>query len=601
MACPPLSISCGSPQCLCLSVYLAFSQSLGPFFGLCPPLRGEHSPACDCGPIAWQSFFFLFVSSCISIIAIFLRYIHSCFSPLVLRCEKPSPLITMTNSASDKNTQFSEADLRARFAAAGQTHVFQHADSLSPAERDQFLDSLCSMDLDEIQRLFLQSRETAGKLDFDRMRPWPAARMASSYRSSPEELARWEEIGRQALADGKIGLVLLAGGQGTRLGFDHPKGMYDIGLPSHKTIFQIQAERILRVQKQHGRNREIPFYVMTSDATHDETVHFFESSNFFGLRQSQVRFFVQGMLPALYPDGRIIMLSKSKVNFAPNGNGGIYQALAQHGLLDDMQRRGLVGVQVFSVDNVLVRIADPAFVGYVVAENADCAAKVVEKASPSERVGMFVEYDSALLAVEYSELPKHLAESPLFNNGNIAIHWFSLDFLRRAVGWMCSDVKYHVAVKQVDSVDGKVDGIKLESFIFDVFPFATTPRLWQVRRAEEFAPVKNKPGSSADSPDTAGALVLQLHASWAGLDAHEGGLRLEVSPLVSAHGEGLVDNPAERGVLSAVVLRALEKHSLSMSDPPYVYVRSRGLHHGQEHTHLLQQDGGAQVLVIEEY
>jgi UDP-N-acetylglucosamine/UDP-N-acetylgalactosamine diphosphorylase len=442
------------------------------------------------------------------------------------------------------------AAIRANFEGAGQGHCLAHWSSLNPSEQEQLLVELEKINLGEVTRLYKQSQETASGMNYDALQACPTSWFGSSAASPASDRASWEAAGLDAIHNGRVGFILLAGGQGTRLGFNAPKGMYDIGLPSHKSLFQLQSERIIRMQR--ASNREIPWYIMTSPFTHADTVSFFKENNYFGLASSQVMFFEQGTLPAFTKDGKIIMASPGHVQVAPNGNGGIFVALEEEGILADMRRRGLLGVVVYSVDNALIKVADPLFSGFCIANGCDVAAKVVAKAYPGERVGMFAELDGKLQTVEYSELPESKSHSPAFGHGNIAIHWFSVPFLERCVGLMAADVKYHVALKAIDSVDGKVDGIKLESFIFDVFPYATTPRLFEVVREQEFAPVKNKPGSPTDSPDTARKLFLSLHKSWV-----QAPCDIEISPLVSAYGEGLVDNESEAAAVRAAVQAAL--------------------------------------------
>eukprot|EP00762_Andalucia_godoyi_P001033 ANDGO_02115.mRNA.1 UDP-N-acetylglucosamine diphosphorylase 2 len=462
-----------------------------------------------------------------------------------------------------------ESEIRAKFAAANQEHVFAHWDSLSKTEQNDLLSELSLIDLSDLSRLYKQSQEESAQFNFEKLGPCPSSWFASSIpsKSSNADREKWLRSGLSAVENGKIGMILLAGGQGTRLGFNLPKGMFDVELPSRKSLFQLHAERILKMQSKS--NNPIPWYIMTSQFTHSDTVNFFREKNFFGLDEKNVLFFMQGSLPAFTKDGKIIMASKGHVQVAPNGNGGIFPALEKEGIMDDMKRRGLLGAIIYSVDNVQIRMADPLFAGFCIESNSDCAAKMVAKAYPGERVGMFAELDGKLHTVEYSELPADKAHSPNFGHGNIAVHYFSVPFMERAISLMKgSDVRYHVAVKQIDSVDGKVEGIKLEAFIFDVFPYANTPRLFEVSRAEEFAPVKNKRGADNDTPDTAKRLVLNLHKKWCATD-----IDVEVSPLVSAYGEGIVDNPQEQKLIALALDEALKNGA---SVPLHIVAKQNG-------------------------
>ncbi len=389
----------------------------------------------------------------------------------------------------------------------------------------------------------------------------------------------WRAAGLAAIAQGRVGGLILAGGQGTRLGFDRPKGEYDVGLPSHKTLFQLQAERVTRLKetaaKEAGRDPKdvsLPVYVMTSPMTDADTRSTWSAHSNYGLPASDVFFFCQGTLPCLTFDGKIMLETAGAVAEAPDGNGGIYRALHLSGALADMQRRGLAGVHVFAVDNAVVKAADPVFFGFCLESDADVGSKSCPKAGPHEKVGVLCRRQGAYTVVEYSEMDKASAElrdpstgELVFNTGNICIHYFSTAFLAGPCSPASLPKVYHVARKSIPyahpetgltlskaEMAGKGNtGIKLESFIFDVFPAAQRMAVLEIRREEEFSPVKNAPGSAEDSPDTARSIISTLHRSWlarAGASVEGEGL-VEVSPLVSYAGEGL-------GMLAGQTLRA---------------------------------------------
>ncbi|XP_039714739.1 UDP-N-acetylhexosamine pyrophosphorylase-like protein 1 isoform X2 [Pteropus medius] len=477
----------------------------------------------------------------------------------------------------------SEQDVRARLQRAGQEHLLRFCAELAPGPRAALLAELEPLEPEALREHCERAaaacaRPPGAPPDLaERLRPLPPERVGSAIRGDPEALRLWEEEGFHQIALNKVAVLLLAGGQGTRLGVTYPKGMYRVGLPSQKSLYQLQAERIRRVQQLAGERRgthcTVPWYIMTSEFTLRPTADFFREHDFFHLDPDNVVMFEQRMLPAVTFDGKAILERKDKVAMAPDGNGGLYRALADHHILEDMGRRGVEFVHVYCVDNILVRLADPVFIGFCVLRGADCGAKVVEKAYPEEPVGVVCQVDGVPQVVEYSEIRPETARlraadgGLLYNAGNICNHFFTRTFLQAVTREFEPLLKPHVAVKKVPYVDEEgnpvkplePNGIKMEKFVFDVFQFAENFVAFEVLREDEFSPLKNANSANKDNPATARRALLTQHYRWAlqagahFLDEH--GARLpelpslpgsgeppaicEISPLVSYSGEGL--------------------------------------------------------------
>ena len=453
------------------------------------------------------------------------------------------------------------------FEKAGQGHVIAALlnNTLNEEEGKMLLDQLDEIDPFRVNEIFESSMKALeGKIaaGFTSSPSAATAARVDPLDTSGNRLVMsqdveknrdiWYDKGIEMVRKGRLGVLLLAGGQGTRLGSSKPKGCYDVGLPSKKSLFQLQAERIHRLQDMASTDGSVAppirWYVMTSPATDKDTKAFFDEKKYFGLQKEQIVFFCQGMLPALTLDGKIILEDNARVSMAPDGNGGVYVALEKHGVLDDMEKHGIDAVDCCSVDNILVRVGDPVFIGYCASYGIECGARVVAKSCPEEKVGVFAERNGKLEVVEYSELDPSEAEAVdpetellKYNWSNVCLHYFDRGWLKNVSSHLLSGGDYHVAKKKIPSMGKRVDGIKLELFIFDPFPLADEWGLMEIKRDEQFAPVKNAPGSPVDSPDTAREAVMSLHRNWVeaqgGIVVGDGGL--EVSPLISYAGENL--------------------------------------------------------------
>lgn len=277
--------------------------------------------------------------------------------------------------------------IRERLLEYGQVHLLKHWDEISEEQRRQLKYDIEELKLEELSGFFKRATDSLRddnngheKLD-DRMQPIPDSHFLSTSRASSEQKRLYEEEGLRQVAAGHVGVLLMAGGQGTRLGFQHPKGMFNVGLPSQKSLFQIQAERIRSLQRLAkeltGTEGRITWYIMTSEHTMEPTLAYFKHNDFFGLHSGDVKLFKQGSLPCFAFDGKILLDDKHKVSRAPDGNGGIYRALRDQGVLAHMRERGIRYLHAHSVDNILIKVADPLFVGYCVSVGSDCAAKVI--------------------------------------------------------------------------------------------------------------------------------------------------------------------------------------------------------------------------------
>lgn len=428
-----------------------------------------------------------------------------------------------------------------------QEHLLRFFSRLAEEDKKNLLDQTLNIDFKLINKLYdTVANNQIKKLSGD-ITPLKSMQWNNIPKDEKENLYH---SGIQLVSKGKVAAFLVAGGQGTRLGHSGPKGTYDIGLPSHKSLFQLQCERLLSLSETAGST--IPWYIMTSKENNDATVSFFQENNYFGYPEKDIFFFSQDLLPILDEDGKILMDGESSISLGPNGNGGCFLALDKSGALKDMEKRGVEWVFVYGVDNALVRVADPAFLGYTVKSGLPVSSKMIRKRDPEEKLGVFCFEDKKLTILEYSELPEDFRVARdskgelLYDCGNIVNYYFSLDFLKNAseVG-----LPYHVAHKKMKTIDweGKVmtpeapNAYKFELFIFDIFSSLQDIAALSINREEEFAPVKNKDGE--DSPAVAREMISELHKKWLLSSGISKELlkdsTVEISPLASYSGEDL--------------------------------------------------------------
>jgi len=416
--------------------------------------------------------------------------------------------------------------LREGFAVHEQEHVFDHWAELGAEERSALLRQARRIE-SELDALVDGHRraleELAATPQPDAIQP-PEAICLPEFGGDPERLAPARERGLELLAAGRVAAVVVAGGQGTRLGYPGPKGAFPVGPISERSLFGLQAQKIRGLARRSGH--AIPWYIMTSPATDAATRALFEAEGNFGIEAEQIRIFSQGMLPAWDFGGKIILEAPHRIAESPNGHGGALTALAEDGILDDMEARGIDRLFYYQVDNPLVRMADPLFLGLHEEAGAEMSCKVVRKRDPMEKVGVVAEIDGEPSVIEYTELSdelRHARDSQdrlLYWAGNIAIHVFNLAFLRRIAAESAQLLPVHASAKKIESINspppgrasGDPNGYKLERFVFDALPRATRTCVMEVRASEEFSPIKNAEGK--ESPESSRAHLVACYRKW---------------------------------------------------------------------------------------
>ena len=433
--------------------------------------------------------------------------------------------------------------LRDRLGAFDQAHLLRFWDELDADQRNRLVDQLADLDLPLMDELI-----RGGTTEEDYSAVAAAASSPPGVRADGSGV-QWsteqaEQRGRDALSQGEVGVVIVAGGQGTRLGFDRPKGMFPIGPVSGRTLFEVFADRLIATNERYGVR--VPLYVMTSEATDRETRDYFASHNCLGLAPDDVKIFRQGTMPAVDArTGRLLLSAKDSLALSPDGHGGTLAALRNSGALEDALRRGVNHLAYIQVDNPLVNLCDPTLLGHHLCSGSEMTTQVIRKRYPLEKVGNVVFADGKVRIIEYSDLPDEAAEAVDERGGlrlwagNIAVHVFDVGFLDRT-SRQADALPFHRAHKKVPFIDddgnlqapSEPNAIKYERFIFDLLPASDNAIVVEADPAVAFAPVKSADGAPADTPAQAKAAMSALHRRWleaAGAVVDEG-IQVEINP-----------------------------------------------------------------------
>ncbi len=386
----------------------------------------------------------------------------------------------------------------------GQEHLLIKYDDMNQEQKEKLLNQILQINFEQILSLY---EETKKKVEFANDIIEPISYIDKT-KLTEDEKNHYERIGGEAIKNGKLGYITMAGGQGTRLGHKGPKGTFE--LINGKTLFELICTTLKKGMEKYGAI--IPWYIMTSRENHDDTVKFFKENNYFGYPGDAIFFFKQGELPMISSNGKILLGKDGFVKEAADGHGGIFEAIFEAHLIDDMKKKGLEWLFISGVDNPLVKMVDPIFIGLAIEKNYLAAGKSLVKSSPEEKVGVFCKRNGNPSVIEYTEISKELAEARdekgelLYGEAHVIMNMFNIKALEKL--WK-NKLPYHSAFKKAEYIDENgalvvpeaPNAYKFESFIFDAFSGLDNMLIMRVKREEEFAPVKNAEG--ADSPETA--------------------------------------------------------------------------------------------------
>ena len=456
-------------------------------------------------------------------------------------------------------------ELRTRFDEFDQAHVLRFWDRLAPEARQQLAAQAAALDLPALMRGFRATQQASTEVP---KLEAPEVEALPEFGGSPERRAEARVRGEALLRQSRVALMVVAGGQGSRLGFPGPKGLYPFGPVSGRTLFALQAQRIRRLRERTGA--AIPWYVMTSDATDAATRSAFEEAGHFGLPPRDVFFLRQGMVTSFDFDGKLILERPDRIFVNPDGHGGSLTALLDSGALDDMERRGITTIFYYQVDNPMIELGDPVLLGFHALSGAEISCKSLRKRVPGEKMGVFARIDGRIGVVEYTEITPEQRDARdrngrlVFDAGNLAVHAFEVEFVRGVAAEAERWLPWHASAKKIPTIDAsgapvepsEPNGLKLERFVFDALRAARNVSIVEASR-DEYGPVKN--ASGGDSPQSSRAALSAHYRRW----IEDAGLRVPGPALWIEIDEARISGPDD---LRALGERALEHIHTRLGD-----------------------------------
>ena len=407
-------------------------------------------------------------------------------------------------------------EIKAVLKKYGQEHLLNNFENLDEAHKKELLKEIKGINFELVKSLY-DSTKKEKKNTKDEITPidyLDKFKLGDKYKY-------YENIGKKAIKEGELAVVTMAGGQGTRLGHNGPKGTYDIGLDSHKSLFELLSDGIKEEAKKYGVT--IPWFIMTSRENNKATIEFFEKHKYFGYQKDKnIFFFIQGELPMMDTEGKILIGEDGLIKLAADGHGGIYESLVKTGMTKKMKELGVKWVFIGGVDNCLVKMVDPVLMGVAIDQQVTVACKSVVKANPQEKVGVFCKRNGKPNVIEYTEITEDMAEARdkdgelLYGESHILCNLFSVDAVERMGA---NPLPYHVAFKKAKYIDkdgnlvepDSPNAYKFEAFLFDAFGEVDEMAVLRVKREEEFAPVKNADTAGVDCPKTARELYKKFY------------------------------------------------------------------------------------------